>query len=193
MSMSSPRGVADIPDLHPAAPQGGATGQKVTFDEPDPGRVARVDVVVRRPVESDLSGWRGLWDQYLVFYQAHVAPGDTETLWNRILAAGHPIECLVADHDGDLVGLVHYFPHPDTWDARPVCYLQDLFVHPGSRGRGVGAALIEAVRREAGEEGWSAVYWQTAEDNVRARRLYDRLTGGPSGFIVYQVDVVDGA
>lgn len=152
-----------------------------------------MDVVVRRPVESDLSAWRRLWDQYLVFYQAHVAPDDTEALWDRVLDDGHPIECFVADQQGELAGLVHYFPHPDTWDARPVCYLQDLFVDPGSRERGVGAALIEAVRRHAHHQGWSAVYWQTAEDNLRARRLYDGLTGGPSGFIVYQIDVADGA
>lgn len=152
-----------------------------------------MDVVVRRPVEADLPAWRRLWDQYLVFYEADVAPEDTEILWDRILDDRHPIQCVVGDHDSGLVGLVHYFPHPDTWDERPVCYLQDLFVDPGSRGRGVGAALIEAVRRHARDQGWSAVYWQTAEDNVRARRLYDRLTGGPSGFIVYQVDVGDGA
>lgn len=152
-----------------------------------------MDVVVRRPVESDLSAWRRLWDQYLVFYQAQVAPEHTEALWNRILDDDHPIDGFVADQQGELVGLVHYFPHPDTWDARPVCYLQDLFVDPGSRGRGLGAELIEAVRRRARDQGWSAVYWQTAEDNLRARRLYDRLTGGPSGFIVYQVEVGDGA
>ena len=66
------------------------------------------------------------------------------------------------------------------------CYLQDLFADPEVRGKGVGAALIEAVRKEAGKLGVSNVYWMTHETNAAARRLYDRVAR-KTGFIEYDL------
>lgn len=147
-----------------------------------------MDLVIRDVSEADYASWRDLWDQYLVFYEAVVGDGHAEALWERLLDRGDPVECLVAEADVAVVGIVQFFAHPDTWSDRPVCYLQDLFVDPDWRGRGIGATLIRAVSERAVERGWSSVYWQTAENNERARRLYDYLTGGPSGFIVYEVE-----
>jgi GNAT superfamily N-acetyltransferase len=147
-----------------------------------------MDLVVREVSEADYAVWRDLWDQYLVFYEATVSSGHAEALWLRLLDGDHPMECLVATADAEVVGIVQFFPHPDTWSDRPVCYLQDLFVRPGWRGRGIGASLIRSVSDRAAKRGWSGVYWQTAEDNEQARRLYDYLTGGPSGFIVYELE-----
>jgi len=148
-----------------------------------------MDLVIRDVSEADYPTWRHLWDQYLVFYKATTRAGHAEALWERLLGDGDDVQCLVAEVDAVVVGIVQFFAHPDTWSDRPLCYLQDLFVEPDHRGGGVGAALIHAVSERAAERGCSAVYWQTAEDNERARRLYDDVTGGPSGFIVYELDV----
>ena len=51
--------------------------------------------------------------------------------------------------DGRPAGLVHYLYHRTCWSQANNCYLQDLFADPDIRGRGVGAALIEAVRQAA--------------------------------------------
>jgi GNAT superfamily N-acetyltransferase len=64
--------------------------------------------------------------------------------------------------------------------------LQDLFADPEIRGKGVGAALIEAVRKEAGKLGVSNVYWITHETNATARRLYDHVAR-KTGFIEYDL------
>ena len=90
---------------------------------------------------------------------------------------------------GRLVGIVHYLPHADTWDERPICYLSDLYVDPSIRGEGIGTLLIRAVEQRSRDQGWSSVYWQTAEDNEQARALYDKITGGFRGFIVYELDL----
>jgi hypothetical protein len=49
--------------------------------------------------------------------------------------------------------------------------------------------LIRAVGQRSKDQGWSSVYWQTAEDNGQARVLYDKITGGFGGFIIYELDL----
>ena len=148
--------------------------------------VLRVDI---RPAErSDYPLWADLWAAYLVFYETVLPDSHTEALWERIHDPTDPIECLVATGDDGLIGIVQFLPHASTWTDSPVCYLQDLYVVPEERGQGVGAALVAAVKEISDERAWAGVYWQTAEDNAAARRLYDHLTGGASGFIVYELD-----
>jgi GNAT superfamily N-acetyltransferase len=148
-----------------------------------------MDLIIRQPSESDMSEWVELWTSYLVFYESEVPDPVTKHLWSRILDPDNGIRCHVAESDGRLVGLVHFFCHDDTWSTRPICYLQDLYVDASHRGQGIGAELVGSVVAEARAEGWSGVYWLTAEDNHQARILYDRLTGGTSGFIHYEIDV----
>ena len=138
----------------------------------------------------DFSEWKALWQSYLVFYRTKLPPENTRVLWQRIVDPQHKFQCLVAvesEDRGQLIGLVHFFPHEDTWEVPPVCYLQDLFVRPEFRGTGYGRALIEAVVEEAKNRGWASVYWQTKHDNVTARKLYDALTGGTEGFVTYRM------
>jgi GNAT superfamily N-acetyltransferase len=145
-------------------------------------------VIIRPASASDRHGWQPLWEAYLHFYRRQPETNWTERLWREILDPENPIEALVAESSNQLVGLVHYFPHPNTWEASPVCYLQDLYVDASGRGKGVGGSLIRAVQERSHKAGWARVYWQTAEDNTRARRLYDQLTGGSTGFVVYELD-----
>ena len=60
---------------------------------------------------------------------------------------------LVAERDGQLVGLAHYLFHRHCWRIEDVCYLQDLYVDPEARGTGLGRALIEAVYARADAAG----------------------------------------
>ncbi len=143
---------------------------------------------IRPPKDDDFAGWQALWLSYLAFYQTDLPAEQTRVLWKRILDQDHPISCRLAETDGRIIGLVHFFSHPDTWDHRPTCYLQDLYVDERFRGKGVGAELIESVADRVRAEGWSGVYWLTAEDNHPARVLYDKLTGGANGFIAYELD-----
>lgn len=146
-------------------------------------------MTIRPPAAADRPQWQRLWEEYLHFYQHEPDPVSTGHLWARLLDDEDLVEGLIAESEGGLVGIVHFFPHPSTWQPKPVCYLQDLYVDSVERGQGVGRLLIQEVVERAREAGWSHVYWQTAEDNTRARRLYDQLTGASTGFIVYQLPV----
>jgi GNAT superfamily N-acetyltransferase len=144
------------------------------------------DRVVIRPVGADeRAAWEPLWNGYLTFYEATLAPGTTDITWSRLHDPKEPMYLLGAYLDGRMVGIVHYLYHRSCWTAGDYCYLQDLFVEPGLRGGGVGRKLIAAVEREARQAGASRVYWLTKESNATARILYDRVAER-SGFIQYR-------
>jgi len=145
-------------------------------------------VIIRSVEQADLPAWKPLWDGYNAFYGrtgTTALPDEvTRTTWQRFFDPGEPMFALVAESDGNLVGLVHYLFHRSTSRIAPTCYLQDLFTLPAARGKGVGRALIEAVYSRAREQGLQRVYWQTHESNAAGRRLYDRVAEN-EGFIVY--------
>lgn len=144
---------------------------------------------VRPITRADKAQWLALWAGYNAFYErrgpTEVLPEVTETTWDRFFDADEPVFALVAEQEGQLLGLVHYLYHRNTVMIGMACYLQDLFTSPAARGKGVGRALIEAVYEEARKAGSPRVYWQTQVSNVTARLLYDRIAEN-SGFIVYR-------
>ena len=144
-------------------------------------------MLIRPVLPADRAAWDVLWQGYLEFYKGNVAGVVTEVTWSRFFDEGEPVNCLVAEQDGALLGLVHYIFHRNTWMAGPVCYLQDLFTAAQARGSGVGRALIEAVYEKAREAGSSRVYWMTHESNAQAMVLYDKLAS-KSGFLQYRKD-----
>lgn len=148
---------------------------------------------VREITTDDFDQWHPLWQGYLSFYESSLPDSVTQTLWRRLLDTAHEIEGRVAarESDGQLVGLVHFFPHVHSWYEQPVCYLNDLFAAPDVRGGGIGAALIETVLDEAKGRGWAEVYWHTQQNNSVARGLYDKITGGTDGFVNYSISLLD--
>jgi GNAT superfamily N-acetyltransferase len=139
-----------------------------------------------RPVgPGDRTQWEDLWQGYLAFYQASVAPEVTEGTWARLLDPAEPMHGLVAERDGAIHGLVHYLYHRSTWTAGDYCYLQDLFTVEEARGTGIGRRLIEAVYERAAAAGASRVYWLTHETNETARALYEKVATR-TGFIQYR-------
>ncbi|WP_426702754.1 GNAT family N-acetyltransferase [Rhodanobacter sp. Col0626] len=146
--------------------------------------------VVIRPVQKDdFASWKLLWDGYNAFYGRRgptALPDEIiRTTWLRFFDVYEPMHALVAERDGDLIGLAHFLYHRSTIQLGPNCYMQDLFTVEAARGLGVGRALINAVYEQAAQAGCGRVYWQTHETNTVAMQLYDRLAE-KSGFIVYR-------
>jgi GNAT superfamily N-acetyltransferase len=145
--------------------------------------------VIRDIAPQDFESWLQLWDGYNAFYGRHgptaLAPQITTMTWARFFDAYEPVNALVAEQQGQLVGLVHYIFHRSTTMIAPTCYLQDLFTSEAARGRGVGRALIEAVYVRAAAAGCPRVYWMTHESNHQAMQLYDQVAER-SGFIQYR-------
>ena len=140
---------------------------------------------IRMAHEDDFAQWVTLWKGYQVFYKTHIAEATTDTTWSRFLDPAEPMYCAVAEVDGKLIGMVHYIFHRSCWTAGDYVYLQDLFVAPELRGKGVGRALIDHVYAVAKAQGGSRVWWLTQETNSDAMHLYDKIAD-KSGFIQYR-------
>jgi GNAT superfamily N-acetyltransferase len=141
-----------------------------------------------RPLEaSDKAAWLRLFKGYIEFYKAHIAEDVIETLWQRLMQGGEGFHsALVAVDDSDQpIGLAHLLLHRSTWTNAHYCYLEDLFVDPTQRGKGIGRALIEAVYAHADASGCTRTYWMTQETNATARRLYDTVAT-KSPFVQYR-------
>jgi len=108
--------------------------------------------------------------------------------WARFFDAYEPVHAMVAEEEGQLVGLVHYLFHRSTISIAPNCYLQDLFTQESVRGKGVGRMLINAVYEQSKLAGLTRVYWQTHESNSPAMKLYDKVAEH-SGFVVYRKNI----
>lgn len=147
-----------------------------------------------RPVsDPDYVAWSALWSDYVALSRRKdqtASPAGISTItWRRFIDPEQPVFAIVAEAEGQLVGLAHFVFHHSTARVGPACYLQDLFTRPDLRRRGVGAALINAVYAHAAEAGASRVYWHTEDVNSGGRSLFDGLATSTS-FIVYTHNLV---
>ncbi len=82
-----------------------------------------------------------------------------------------------------------YFPLSSV-SASAKCLMNDLYVVPETRGRGVGTALIVRCLKWAGEHGYAELYWQTQKDNETAQRLYQKMNAFRSEWYTYTLPVM---
>ena len=142
------------------------------------------DVVIRSLESSDEADWRRLWAEYLVFYKATLPDSITNATWAKLIGDNEVFIGTVAEVDGQVVGIANSILHPTTWSESQFCYLNDLYVDPSIRGKGIGKLLIDDLIAKSEANGWARLYWSTKEDNEVARRLYDRY-GAADGFVRY--------
>jgi GNAT superfamily N-acetyltransferase len=146
-------------------------------------------LTIRPVMRQDFDQWLPLWEGYNAFYgrsgATALAAEITQMTWARFFDAYEPVHALVAEGQGQLLGIAHYLFHRSTTSIEPSCYLQDLFTNDASRGKGVGKALINGVYGQARIAGAARVYWQTHETNLTAMKLYDKVAER-SGFVVYR-------
>jgi GNAT superfamily N-acetyltransferase len=141
---------------------------------------------IRRIVTGDRAAWGKLYAGYAEFYGVDQTEEMRDRVWSWLHIPSHELEGFVAVHDGRLVGLAHVRAFARPLSASIGGYIDDLFVVPEARGRGVAEALIGAVAEDGRRRGWTLLRWITAEDNARARKVYDRV-GRATRWITYDV------
>ena len=139
--------------------------------------------------EADYEAWRRLWEAYNAFY-GRVGPtaltaGVIAAAWARLLDPAEPVHGLIVRVDNAPAGLAHFIFHRNMLRHENTCYLQDLFVNPDFRRRGLARALIEAVSDRCAETGVHDMYWHTQRANTTARNLYDAVAID-TDFLVYR-------
>ena len=81
----------------------------------------------------------------------------------------------MAEWDGAPAGFALWFFNYSTWEGRPGIYLEDLFVRPAFRGRGIGKALLVHLARRAVEDECGRFQWQVLDWNAPAIGFYETL------------------
>lgn len=135
-------------------------------------------VAVRRAVAADGPAFLALVRE-LADYER--IPGPTPDAEARLLeeafgaGARRRFDLLVAEREGRVVGYAVLVEQYSTFRAKPVLYLEDLYVTPAARRAGVARALMREVAREAVARGCARVSWVVLDWNGGAQRFYEGL------------------
>lgn len=84
-------------------------------------------------------------------------------------------ELLLAEDQGRVVAYAAHFETYSTFRARSTLYLEDLFVHPDARRRGIGTAMMARLREIATDRGCGRFEWTVLDWNEGAQKLYDAV------------------
>jgi GNAT superfamily N-acetyltransferase len=144
--------------------------------------IGRVDVV-------DLPVLMPMLRAYCDFYE--VEPRDDRLVALCRALIDDPTEgeqALARGAGGEPLGFATVYWTWQTLYASRVGVLNDLFVVPEARGRGVGRALIEHCRGLCRKRAASKLVWETALDNDTAQRLYDGIGAEKSTWLTYEID-----
>ena len=147
-----------------------------------------------RVTTADLPDLLPLVRGYCDFYE--VAPSDDALLAVSRALIGDPDRegvQLIVRSDGEAVGFATVYWSWDTLIAARVGIMHDLFVIPPARGTGIADLLIEACVEECRRHGAAKLGWQTAPDNARARRVYERVGATKDEWVDYWLSVSPAA
>jgi len=126
---------------------------------------------------------------YQRFYEATPDEARNRAHFSQFLGDHtNGIQFIALDSGAALGFATLYFPFSSV-SARVTCLMNDLFTVPEARGRGVGRALIGHCLRYAGERGFSGIWWQTAQSNTTAQRLYESVGASRSAWYTYTLPV----
>ena len=133
-------------------------------------------MVIRRAAPSDVDALVGLIGDLADFERAagsvQVEPAQ---LHAALFGADPSVFAHVADDAGQVIGMAIWFLNFSTWTGRHGIFLEDLFVRPEARGRGVGRALVRELARLARSAGYARVDWSVLDWNEDALRFYRGL------------------
>lgn len=115
-----------------------------------------------------------LFDGYRQFYQQPSDLTAARSFLRARLSQGESVIFLAEIH-GRAAGFTQLYPSWSSVSMRRLWILNDLFVHPDFRQRGVGEGLLERARQFAIETDAKGLMLETAVDNLPAQRLYERL------------------
>lgn len=149
-----------------------------------------MSVEIARVGEGDLEELLPLMRAYCDFYE--VTPSDEALLaLSRALIADPEREGvqLIARTEGRAVAFATVYWSWATTSASRIGVMNDLFVAPDARGSGAADALIHACADECRRHGADELTWQTATDNARAQRVYDRVGATRSQWVDYSLSV----
>tara|TARA_B100001146_G_C15998196_1_gene355578 strand:+ start:71 stop:502 length:432 start_codon:yes stop_codon:yes gene_type:complete len=123
----------------------------------------------------DKENWKKLYKGYADFYKVEMSENILQTVWSWLNDKNHEVEGIVYEIDGNIIGFAHYRRMPSPLRGQDIGFLDDLFVEPIHRGKKIGDKIINELKKISKSKGWNLIRWVTRDDNLRAKKLYDRV------------------
>ncbi len=120
---------------------------------------------------------------------SHVVVATEESLRRWLFGEQLVAEVLIAEHGGEAAGFALFFHNFSTFLGKPGIYLEDIYVRPGFRGRGMGKAMLARLARLARERCCGRLEWSVLDWNAPAIAFYRSLGARPMDeWTVHRVD-----
>jgi ribosomal protein S18 acetylase RimI-like enzyme len=144
---------------------------------------------VRRAQREDVERLAPLVLDYVVGFYRQPRPSDKDLqAVIEVGVEGREGASFLAERDGRLLGFATLYFSWGTLRAGRIAIMNDLYVVEAARGTGVAADLFRACAEESARQGCVEMTWETAPDNVRAQRFYDRMGGHRGEWVTYSID-----
>jgi len=133
-------------------------------------------MLIREAQPGDLDAILALCRAHAEYERAPIVIGGWDERLRAAIFDGRPrLRCLVAEAGTRIEGYATFTRDFSTWRATEYGHVDCVYVSEGSRGRGIGAALMKTIAREAAGFGIAHLEWQTPWWNLPAVRFYERL------------------
>ena len=125
---------------------------------------------------ADKDVWEALYRGYGDFYKVEMNEKILKTVWEWIHDNNHDVSGLAYEQDNQIVGIAHYRKMPSPLRGKYIGFLDDLFVDPNHRRKGIGKKMIEELNVISRRNNQNLVRWITRDDNTKAKSLYEKLS-----------------
>jgi GNAT superfamily N-acetyltransferase len=151
--------------------------------------MTETDTAIREVTPADVAELVAMIHELAAFEHAADECTVTETQLRDALFGDHPTVCgHIVEVGGRAAAGALWFRNFSTWDGVAGIYLEDLFVRPEFRRRGLARKLLSTLARECVEHGYTRLTWAVLDWNVDAIALYDSVGGRPQNeWITYRV------
>jgi ribosomal protein S18 acetylase RimI-like enzyme len=126
--------------------------------------------------KKDFNQWKILFEGYADFYKVKIDNHIIKNVWDWLHSPDHELMGLVIETQEKIIAFAHYRRMPSALRGKDIGFLDDLYVHPEFRGQKLSELLIQELQKISKERNWNLVRWITKEDNVRAKKIYDRVS-----------------
>ncbi len=109
---------------------------------------------------------------------SHDVVADADTIRESLFGEGAVAEAVIAEYEGAAVGMAVFFHNFSTFIGRRGMYLEDLYVNPDFRGKGIGETLLAYLAKLAKARDCGRIEWSVLDWNESAIRFYKKLGAG---------------
>ena len=136
----------------------------------------------------DKNDWKRLFQMYADFYKVEINENTVTAVWQWLHTSEHELQGLVGEINSKVIAFAHFRRMPSPLRGKDIGFLDDLYVHPDFRGQKIGEKLIEQLKQISKNEKWGLVRWITRNNNIRAKKVYDRVSN-KTNWDVYELSL----